>query len=159
MDIFSRLGMMYLGLLATTQVFAVDDMKSSIQAICPVDGPKVIGPYSPGIVTDLSHGKLLFVSGHLPVDPQTGQKIESSIQEATRQTMENIERVLIASGSSFDHVLRVDVFLRDMKEFPGMNEEYAKYFPNGHFPARQTIQSNIPALIEISCIALVPLEK
>lgn len=130
---------------------------SEIQHICPSDGPKAIGPYSPGVVVDLSKGKLLFVSGQLPIVPATGLKIETGIQEATRQTLDNLASVLRAAGSSFEQLIRVDIFLRDLKDFAAMNEVYARYFKSGHYPARQTIEAVIPALVEISCIALVPL--
>ncbi|HSX03553.1 MAG TPA: RidA family protein [Rhabdochlamydiaceae bacterium] len=127
-----------------------------IQAINPVDGPKAIGPYSPGVIADLSKGKLLFVSGQLPLDAQTGMKIDGDIKEATRVTFENIARILKDAGCTFEQVVRMDVFLRDLKDFPGMNEVYATYFSNGKYPARQTIECHIPAIVEISCIALVP---
>ncbi len=126
-----------------------------LEYIYPEAGPKAIGPYSPGVIADLSQGKLLFVSGQLPVDAQTGVKVENDIREATRVTLENIERILKEAGSSFDQVVRVDVFLRDLKDFAAMNEVYARYFSEGKYPVRQTIQCHIPAIIEISCVALV----
>lgn len=131
----------------------------ALERISPPNGPKVIGPYSPGVVADLSKGKLLFVAGQLPFDPQTGQKIENSIQEATRQTLDNIANILKTAGTDFEHVVRMDVFLKDLKDFAAMNEVYGRYFKNGHYPVRQTIECHIPAMIEISCIALVPTEE
>lgn len=128
-------------------------MKTTIH---PTDAPKAIGPYSPGVVADLSKGKLLFVSGQLPIDPKTGHKIDSDIKSATTQTLQNVLSVLKAAGTDFSHVLRVDCFLLDLKDFAAMNEVYSTYFPPGQAPARQTIQCVIPALIEISCIAIVP---
>ena len=127
-----------------------------IQIINPTEGPKAIGPYSPGIIADLSKGKLLFVSGQLPIRAATGEKIEDDIKEATHVTFEYISRILKSARSDFDKVVRMDVFLRDLKDFPAMNEVYATYFPKGHYPVRQTVQCHIPAIIEISCIALVP---
>lgn len=127
-----------------------------LQHINPSDGPKAIGPYSPGVIADLSQGKLLFVSGQLPIDASTGMKIEGDIKEATRVTFENIARILKAAGTDFEHVVRMDVFLRDLNDFAAMNGVYATYFPNGKYPVRQTIQCHIPAMIEISCVALVP---
>lgn len=129
---------------------------NSLEYINPQDGPKAIGPYSPGVVADLSQGKLLFVSGQISVDAQTGMKVEGDIKEATRVTFENIARILKAAGCDFGNVVRMDVFLRDLKDFAAMNEVYATYFPQGKYPARQTVQCHIPAMIEISCIALVP---
>lgn len=126
-----------------------------IQHINPLDGPKAIGPYSSGVIADLSRGKLLFVSGQLPIDAKTGIKIDGDIKEATRVVFENIARILKAAGCDFEHLLRVDVFLRDLKDFAGMNEVYATYFPHGKYPVRQTVQCHIPAILEISCVALV----
>ena len=127
-----------------------------LERITPAKGPKAVGPYSPGVVADLSKGKLLFVAGQLPYHPQTGQKVNGSIQDATRQTLDNIGNILAAAGTDFEHVVRVDVFLKDLKDFAAMNEVYASYFKNGSYPVRQTIECHIPEMIEISCIALVP---
>lgn len=150
-----KIGMMIATVSCGTAAFA-DGGNDPIQYIKPADGPKIVGPYSPGVAVDLSKGRLVFVAGQLPTVPETGERISSSIQDATRQALDNIERILLASGTSMENVLRVDVFLQDMKDAPGMNEEYAKHFPVGKFPARQTTQSNIPVLVEISCIAYVP---
>ncbi|MBI5345607.1 MAG: hypothetical protein HZB76_00455 [Chlamydiae bacterium] len=129
--------------------------KKLIEYVNSKDGPKAIGPYSHGVIVDLSKGKLLFVSGQLPINPATGEKVESSIQEATKQTLDNLAAVLKAAGTDFDNIVRVDVFLKSLKDFAGMNEEYGKRFKNGKYPARQTVEANIPAIIEISCIAAV----
>jgi 2-iminobutanoate/2-iminopropanoate deaminase len=147
-----KIGMM----MATVCCGAAAFADSPIQYIKPIDGPKVVGPYSPGVVADLSQGKLVFVAGQLPIIPETGERVSSSVKDATRQVLENVERILKASGSGLEYVLRCDVFLKDMKDFAEMNEEYAKHFPVGMFPARQTTQSDIPVLVEISCIAFVP---
>jgi 2-iminobutanoate/2-iminopropanoate deaminase len=100
---------------------------------------------------------LVFVSGQLPLDPQTGKMVEGGIREMTRQVLSNLESVLIAGGSTMQQVLRVDIFLKDLKnDFAPMNEEYAKKFPGPIYPARQTVQvSELPlgSPIEISCIA------
>ena len=129
---------------------------NNLEYIHPKEGPKAVGPYSSGIVADLSQGKLLFVSGQLPIDAQSGMKVDGDIKEATKVTFENIARILKAAGCRFENVVRMDVFLRDLKDFPAMNEVYATYFPHGKYPVRQTIQCHIPAIVEISCIALVP---
>jgi len=120
------------------------------------NAPKAIGPYSQGI--EVSAGlALLFVSGQLPIDPQTGKLVEGDIQAMTRQVIANIEAILKAGGSSLLSVVRTDIFLTDLKrDFSGMNAEYALHFTGIHLPARQTVQ--VAALpmgspIEISCIA------
>lgn len=126
-----------------------------IERIHP-QGVKTIGPYSPGTIVDLTKGKLLFVSGQLPVNHQTGAKIDSDIRAATKVTLENVQGILRAAGTDFSHVLSVDIFLQDMNDFHAMNEVYATFFPSGEYPARKTIHSAIHYLVEIACIAIVP---
>lgn len=116
--------------------------------------PKPAGPYSPGMQLD----RLLFISGQAATDPATGQQAEG-IEAQTEQVLRNLERILVAGGSSLQHVLRCGVFLVDMKEFPRMNAVYERVFA-GHRPARTTVQVSAlpdPGLrVEIDCIAYVP---
>ncbi len=126
-----------------------------IQKIETKKAPKAIGPYSQGIKTESA--QLLFVSGQLPIDPNTGELVNGDITTLTKQVLDNIEAILKEGGSSFYQVVRVDIFLTDLKNFTAMNEEYAKRFHPAHPPARQTIQvAALPkgAPIEISCIAI-----
>lgn len=120
------------------------------------EAPRAIGPYSQGIALQEPRS-LIFVSGQLPVDPKSGKLIEGDIQALTKQVIDNLEAVLLSGGSGLEHVVRTDVFLKDLKDFAAMNEEYAKRFNGPIAPARQTIQ--VAALpmgspIEISCIAV-----
>lgn len=121
------------------------------------NAPKAIGPYSQGIVVEAGTG-LLFVSGQLPVNPETGKLLEGDIQALTRQVIQNIEAILNAASCGLEDVIRTDVFLKDLKrDFAAMNEEYAKFFNGASPPARQTVQvSELPmgSPIEISCIAI-----
>jgi 2-iminobutanoate/2-iminopropanoate deaminase len=115
--------------------------------------PKAIGPYSQAVV---SNG-LAFLSGQIPLDPATGTLVEGDIAEQTEQVLENIKNVLAACGSSFGMVLKTTVFLADMSEFAGMNEVYARYFPQDP-PARSTVEvARLPrnVKVEIDCIARV----
>jgi 2-iminobutanoate/2-iminopropanoate deaminase len=118
--------------------------------------PKAIGPYSQGTAISGEHN-IIFVSGQLPIDPQTGKMVEGGIREFTRQVLNNIESILFAGGSNMQQVVRMDIFLKDLKnDFAPMNEEYAKKIPGPIYPARQTVQvSELPlgSPIEISCIA------
>lgn len=118
--------------------------------------PPAIGPFSQGTSVDLQKGKLLFVSGQTATDPKTGKLREENIRIATRQTLDNIEAILKAAGSDWKYVVRTDVFLNNLNDWDGMNEEYALRFPNKIFPARQTVQAMMPYRIEISVIALIP---
>lgn len=122
----------------------------------PVDYLKSIKK-SQAIAVDIQKTKkLLFVSGQVALDPVTGKELENDIQTATKRTMDNIEAILKEAGSDWKYVVRVDVFLRDLNDWEGMNEVYGTYFPNGVFPARQTVGVNMVNRIEMSCIAVVP---
>lgn len=114
--------------------------------------PRAIGPYSQAVFD----GTYVFVSGQLPIDPETGELIEGDIKALTNRVLDNMENILIEAGCSFAHVVRVEVFMKDLNEFTAMNEVYNERFKNSCPPARQTIQvAMLPknAAIEISCIA------
>lgn len=114
--------------------------------------PEAVGPYSQGVQID----GFIFVSGQLPVDPTTGQQVEKNITVQTDRVIENIRAVLKAAGLDLNHVLRCDVFLKDMNDFKEMNEVYGAKFVSDPKPARQAVQVGqlpLDAMIEISCIA------
>ncbi len=98
---------------------------------------------------------LVFVSGTAPHDPQTGQIKGETVQEQTRQCLTNIAAILEAAGSSLDKIVSVTIVLADEDDFPGMNEEYVKWFPTNP-PARQgaKLPAKIPGLkVSIAAIA------
>jgi 2-iminobutanoate/2-iminopropanoate deaminase len=103
-------------------------------------------------------GKLVFVSGQAGRDPATGQ-ISPDVAAQTEQVLKNIATILAAAGSGLPHVLRCGVFLVDMKDFPKMNEVYARAF-GSHRPARTTVEvSGLPGpglLVEIDAVAHIP---
>ena len=103
-------------------------------------------------------GKLVFVSGQAGRDPATGA-IAPDVAGQTEQVLKNIATILEAAGSSLQHVLRCGVFLVDMKEFPTMNDVYARAF-GAHRPARTTVEvSGLPGpglIVEIDAIAYIP---
>jgi 2-iminobutanoate/2-iminopropanoate deaminase len=114
--------------------------------------PKAIGPYSQGVRL----GKLVFTSGQLPINPETGELV-NDIKEATRQSLENVKAILIDASASMNSIVKTTVFLRDMNDFAAMNEIYATFFPNNP-PARSAIQvARLPkdAIIEIEAIATI----
>lgn len=120
------------------------------------EAPRALGPYSQGVVM-LEPRPLLFISGQLPIDPKSGKMISGDIKALTKQVIDNLEAILLSGGSTLEFVVRVDVFLKDLKDFAAMNEEYAKRFSGPIPPARQTIQvADLPlgSPIEISCIAI-----
>ena len=115
--------------------------------------PKAIGPYSQAVV---SNG-VAYLSGQIPNDPATGQLLEGDITAQTERVLQNLKAVLEASGASLDSVLKVSVFLKDMADFPKMNEVYARYFSSTP-PARSTVQAaKLPrdVSVEIDAIAAV----
>jgi 2-iminobutanoate/2-iminopropanoate deaminase len=98
---------------------------------------------------------LIFVSGTAPQDPQTGEWVGSTIQEQTRQCLKNIAAILEAAGSSLDNIASATVVLADEQDFPGMNEEWLKWFP-ANPPARQGAKMpvKVPGLkVSIAVIA------
>jgi 2-iminobutanoate/2-iminopropanoate deaminase len=124
-------------------------MKSAISA---QSAPKAVGPYSPA----LRAGRLLFISGQVPIDPATSQIIDADIALQTRRVLEHVGALLGAAGLTFGDVVRTTVFLADMNDFAAMNEVYRAFFPEP-YPARSTVQAaRLPrdARIEIDAIAM-----
>jgi 2-iminobutanoate/2-iminopropanoate deaminase len=124
----------------------------SRQAVSTDKAPKAIGPYSQG----LRAGNLLFVSGQIPLDPANGAVVGATIEEQTERVLRNVAGVVEAAGLTLGHVARTTVFLKDIGEFPRMNEVYALFFGD-HRPARSTVEvSNLPkgVKIEIDAIAV-----
>jgi 2-iminobutanoate/2-iminopropanoate deaminase len=123
-------------------------MKEVIQT---ENAPKAIGPYSQAI----AWSGLLFLSGQIPLDPATGQIVEGGIAEQTERVLQNLKAVLDAGGSSLDRVLKTTVFLKDMADFPQMNEVYGRHFTSAA-PARATVEAaRLPrdVRVEIEAIA------
>jgi len=115
--------------------------------------PKAIGPYSVGIQL----GNLVFTSGQVGLDPQTGNLVAGGIEAETRQTLTNLKHILEAAGSGLDKVVKTTVFLRDINEFGRMNPVYGEFFTENP-PARTTVQAAaLPrgGAIEIDIIAYV----
>ena len=99
----------------------------------------------------------MFVSGQIPIDPNTGEFVKGGVGEQTEQVLKNVSAVLEAAGSGLDKVVKTTVFLADMKEFAQMNEVYAKFFTAAP-PARATVAAaGLPrdARVEIEAVALL----
>jgi len=122
------------------------------QAIKTSLAPAAIGPYSQAIVAN----GLVFVSGQIPLDPETNQLVEGDIVVQTHRVLKNLQAVLLAAGSSLEKTVKTTVFLADMADFGRMNEVYAAYFMETP-PARATVQAaRLPrdVRVEIELIAL-----
>lgn len=123
------------------------------EVITTEHAPGAIGPYSQAIKTET----MIFCSGQIPVDPQTGEFVSDDVAEQTRQVLKNLTAVLKAAGSELNKVVKTTVFLADMNDFAAMNEIYAEFFSDNK-PARATVQAaRLPkdAKVEIECIALI----
>jgi 2-iminobutanoate/2-iminopropanoate deaminase len=110
-----------------------------------------VGPYNQAV----SIGNLIYTAGQIPLDKQ-GNMVAGGIKEQTEQVIQNLIAVLTQGGSSLEHVIKATVFMKDLNDFAGMNEVYAKHFKNETAPARSTLQvARIPkdSLVEIEVVA------
>ena len=123
------------------------------QIILTKDAPSPVGPYSQAIKVD----GWIFVSGQIPLDPQTGKMVEGDITAQTRRVLENLRAVLKAAGASMKDVVKTTVYMTDLGEFAEMNKVFAEFFTEGA-PARAAMEvSSLPkgSSVEIECIARV----
>lgn len=124
-----------------------------MKTISTANAPAAIGPYAQGNIA----GGLLFASGQIPLDPETGEIVGSTIEEQTAQVMKNVAAILEAAGTDFDHVVKTTCFLNNMNDFAAFNAEYAKSFGEVR-PARSAVAvEKLPkgALVEVEVIAEV----
>ncbi len=113
---------------------------------------KPIGPYSPAVKV----GKMLFISGQLPIDPKKGEIVKGDIRSQTKQVLENLSALLNLYSLTLKNVVKTTVFLKDMDNFSEFNKVYAEYFSE-EFPARSCVEvtqlPNKEAEVEIEAIA------
>lgn len=122
------------------------------EVISITNAPRAIGPYSQAIKVD----KSIFVSGQLPVNPQTGE-IPEDIKEQTKQSLENVKEILESVGASLEDVVKTTVFLKDLANFTDVNEVYGQFFTE-NYPARCCVEvARLPkdAGVEIEVIAIL----
>lgn len=122
---------------------------SEPQFLTPFGPP--VNPFSPAVRT----GNTLYLAGQIGTD-STGALVKGGVEAETRQTMQNIARVLSVTGSSMERVVKCTVFMADMKEWPAMNVVYATFFPRNK-PARSAMGATglaLNARVEIECIAI-----
>lgn len=116
------------------------------------EAPEAIGPYSQGIIIN----DLFYSSGQIPLTADGGL-VTGTVEEQTHQVFKNLQAVLKAAGSSLDSVIKVTVFIKNMDDFPKINDVYGSYF-NEHKPARSCVEvARLPkdVLVEIEVIAAV----
>ena len=122
-----------------------------MKVISTTKAPAAIGPYSQAIKV----GNLVYTSGQIPIDPQTGSIVEGDIKEQTRQSLTNVKAILEEAGLTMANVVKTTVFMADMNDFAEMNAVYAEFFSEP-YPARSAVAvKTLPkgALIEIEVVA------
>ncbi|BDD00412.1 RidA family protein [Persicobacter psychrovividus] len=115
--------------------------------------PAPIGPYNQAILA----GNTLYVSGQIPINPENGEVISTSIEAQTHQVMKNLKAILAAAGMNFEHVVKCSIFVKNMADFAKVNDVYGTYF-DLMAPARETVEvAELPKSVdvEISCIAVI----
>jgi 2-iminobutanoate/2-iminopropanoate deaminase len=120
--------------------------KQPVQTGAPVSG----APYSPGIIS----GGFVFVSGQVPMNPETKEIVRDDFEAAVRQCIANVERILKAAGSSLEHCVKVTVFLADMDNFTRLNKVYNEYFGEVK-PSRTCVQvARLPLDVDVEIEAI-----
>lgn len=151
LNVFSSMQLRY-SMLVAAAILAGCVAAPVKESISSKDAPAPIGPYSPGVKV----GGWLFLAGQTAIDPKTNQLNNGSIEEQTKQTLDNLNAVLQAAGMGMENVVSTTVYLKDVNDFGKMNAVYATYFKDKP-PARATVQiARLPrdALVEISAIAM-----
>jgi len=123
-----------------------------MRQIATEKAPAAIGPYCQAMV----HNGLVFTSGQIPLDPETGAIVGTTIEEQSRRVMDNLAAVLAAAGSAPEKALKTTCFLADMADFAAFNGIYAEYFTGK--PARSCVAvRTLPkgVLVEVECTAVV----
>ena len=118
------------------------------------EAPEAIGPYSQAV----GYNGMLFLSGQVAIDPDSGEMVDGGIQEQVTQVMSNLSAVLEAAGVNFSHVIRTTIYLADMDDFETVNEIYGRFFDTNP-PARATVEvESLPrdAAVEVDLIAARP---
>lgn len=135
-----------------TGVLAVRKEKSMLKKVSTNKAPSAIGPYSQAIIC----GDMLYTSGQIPINPETGNIEATDITAQTEQVMKNLSAVLAEAGTSFENVVKTTCFLYNISDFSAFNEVYAKYFTSK--PARSCVAvKDLPkgALCEVELIAVI----
>ena len=115
--------------------------------------PAAIGPYSQGVIA----GNLLFISGQIPINPADGSLVSDSLESQANQVFENLRAIIQEAGTSFEHVLKLTIYLTDLENFAAVNKVMENYFSQP-YPARATVEvSRLPKDVEVEIDAIVEL--
>jgi 2-iminobutanoate/2-iminopropanoate deaminase len=125
------------------------------QTVSSAEAPRAIGPYSQAV----RWGNLLFLSGQVGIDPQTGKLVDGGMEVQARQVLKNIAAVLAAVGLDFSCLLKTTVFLKEMANFKTLNEIFAGHLPEP-YPARSALAvKELPLGAEVEIEAIAGIEK
>ena len=118
-----------------------------MNVICTKNAPAAVGPYSQAI----DCGDLVFLSGQIPLDPQTGAVVEGGLEAQAHQMFRNVKAVLAEAGLSLQNVVKTTVFMTDLGQFGALNAIYAEYFAEP-YPARSCVEvSALPKGVLVEC--------
>jgi reactive intermediate/imine deaminase len=121
------------------------------EIISTKNAPQAIGPYSQAVKT----GNLIFISGQIPLNPETGDLVSGSIEDEANQVLQNIKSICDAAGYGFEDIVKITIFLTDLGNFTTVNEVMAKHFVEP-YPARATVEvSGLPLGVNVEIEAIV----
>ena len=129
----------------------IKDYKTMKKIINTLKAPQPIGPYSQAVLV----GDVLYTSGQISLNPETGKLVKDSIDIETVQVMENLKEVLAAAEMTLENVIKTSIFITDMNNFEEINTVYGKYFNEETAPARETVEvANLPKFVNVEIIAI-----
>ena len=121
------------------------------EIISTKNAPQAIGPYSQAVKA----GNLMFISGQIPWDPESGDLVSQSIEDQAKQVLENVKSICEAAGCSLDDIVKISIFLTDLSNFAIVNDMMKEYFSEP-YPARATVEvSGLPLGVNVEIEAIV----
>ena len=149
----SKIGVHFLCtiLILTISIFSKELNQMSKEIISTKNAPQAIGPYSQAVKT----GNLMFISGQIPLNPETGDLVSGSIEDEANQVLNNIKSICEAAGNSLEDIVKITIFLTDLDNFATVNEVMKEHFSEP-YPARATIEvSGLPLGVNVEIEAIV----
>ena len=137
--------------LLSTLIFSKEINEMSKEIISTENAPQAIGPYSQAVKA----GGLMFISGQIPLNPETGDLVSGSIEDEANQVLQNIKSICEAAGHGMEDIVKITIFLTDLGNFATVNEVMKKHFSE-QYPARATVEiSGLPLGVNVEIEAIV----
>ena len=137
--------------LLSTLIFSKEINEMSKEIISTENAPQAIGPYSQAVKA----GGLMFISGQIPLNPETGDLVSGSIEDEANQVLQNIKSICEAAGHGMEDIVKITIFLTDLGNFATVNEVMKKHFSEP-YPARATVEiSGLPLGVSVEIEAIV----